>query len=127
MELSLQRSDVMVSSEVRDKPVIKCTYREYDIVTKNRVTKVFSNKVIMGDVLNALLHEDYELERFFENFGIVNTSVISVTPMKEEIPLIEEEKEKVKKIKLAKIPNPMQRRWMILHELPDDRDITQKE
>lgn len=127
-----------------EKQTIKCIKRIYEISSGNRVIRIASNKVIVGDVLEALLHEDYELEKFMENFEVIGTSIVSVVPMKEEIPIMKEEKEEKieektegkekieenRKDKLpifAKLPNLKQRRWMILHELPDDREITQLE
>ena len=126
---------------------IKCIKRIYEIFSGGRITRIASNKVITGDVLEALLHEDYELEKFIENFEVIGTSFISVIPKKEEIPLMKEEKEEEREEKekeeereekeeekkdeklptFAKLPNLKQRRWMILHELPDDREITQLE
>ena len=125
---------------------IKCIKRIYEISSGGRITRIASNKVIIGDVLEALLHEDYELEKFIENFEVIGTSFVSVIPKKEEIPHMKEEKEDEKEEKkkgetegekkdekdekhptFAKLPNLKQRRWMILHELPDDREITQLE
>lgn len=134
-----------------EKQTIKCIKRIYEISSGNRVIRIASNKVIVGDVLEALLHEDYELEKFMENFEVIGTSIVSIVPMKEEIPIMKEEKEeKIEKIEetieekteekenreenrkeklpiFAKLPNLKQRRWMILHQLPDDREITQLE
>lgn len=115
----------MVKSDIIHKPTIKCVKRVYEVSYGNRVVKIASNKVIMGDVLEALLHEDYELEKFIENFEVLGTSIVSVIPMKESIPHMKEEKEK--RPVFAKLPTVKQRRWMILHEMPDDREITQKE
>ena len=133
---------------MENKPqTIKCVKRIYEISSGGRVTRIASNKIITGDVLEALLHEDYELEKFIENFEVIGTGYVSVMPMKEEIPHIKiekkdekeygkegekkDEKEDEKKDEnlpiFAKLPNLRQRRWMILHELPDDREITQLE
>ena len=121
---------------MENKPqTIKCVKRIYEISSGGMVTRIASNKVITGDVLEVLVHEDYELEKFIENFEVIGTSYISVVPMKEGIPHIkgerrdekEGEKKEGKLPSFAKLPNVKQRRWMILHELPDDRDITQLE
>ncbi len=121
-----------------EKHTIKCVKRIYEISSGNRVIRIASNKVIVGDILEALLHEDYELEKFMENFEIIGANIVSVIPMREEIPIMKEEneneenKDKEEKIEeklpvFAKLPNIKQRRWMILHELPDNREITQLE
>lgn len=121
---------------MENKPrTIRCVKRIYEISSGGRVTMIASNKVITGDVLETLLHEDCELEKFIDNFDIIKTSYVSVTPIKEEIPHIrvekedekEEEKKEEKLPTFAKLPNIKERRWMILHELPDDREITQLE
>lgn len=122
-----------------EKSTIKCVKRIYEIYSGGRIVRIASNKVIMGDVLEALLHEDFELEKFIEHFEVIGVSTISVIPMKEEIPMLKEEKNEKKEEKkeeksgeqelpvFAKLPNIKQRRWMILHDLPDDREITQLE
>ena len=125
---------------MENKPrTIKCIKRIYEIYSGGRITRIASNKVITGDVLEGLLHEDCELEKFIDNFEVIGTGYVSVTPKKEEIPHIkvekedekeyekEDEKENEKLPVFAKLPNIKQRRWMILHELPDDREISQLE
>lgn len=119
------RGDIMIKRVVEDKPIIKCIRRIYEVSSGNKVMKIASNKVIVGDVLDALLREDYELGKFVENFDVLGISMVSITPIKESLPHMREEKEKLPV--LAKLPTAKQRRWMILHEMPDDREITQKE
>ena len=119
----------MVKDVVKDKPTIKCIKRIYEVSSGNRVTRIASSKVIMGDVLEALLREDYELGRFVENFEVLGTSIISVVPIVESLPHIKEEKEKEqdkeKHPVFAKLPNIKQRHWMILHDMPDDKCFSQ--
>jgi len=125
----------MVKDIVKDKPTIKCIKRIYEVSSGNRVTRIASSKVIVGDVLEAILREDYELGKFVENFEILGTSIISVVPIAESLPHIREEKDKEKETEkekekdkhpvFAKLPNIKQRHWMILHDMPDDKCFSQ--
>lgn len=111
---------------VNEESTIRCIRRIYEISYRNKVTRIASNKIVVGDVLDALLREDYELGKFVENFDVLGTSVVSVIPMKESVPHIAGDKKESRSL-FSKMPSKKERRWMILHDMPDNKDFTQKE
>lgn len=109
---------------------VVCIQRVYDVQVGNRSTIVRVNTRLTPEDTRKLLEIDNRLNELFEHYEILSQRIIK--PLSEDIgrEIVDESiQSKVDdpKIELADIPKQKQRLWMILHDMPSDKDFSQRD